>query len=360
MNYRHVFHAGNFADVFKHAAFALIIEYLKRKAAPFAVVDTHAGLGRYDLAAAEAERTGEWREGIGRVLESSERPPGIASLLKAVAAVNGGKKPSAASPPRWYPGSPRIARTLIRNRDRLWCAELHPDDARVLAREFRGDSQVVVRHMDGYEAIRAWLPPQTPRANPRGESMEAAGNSLLARLPAGPPMRRGVVLVDPPFEQRDEFRYLLKGLKDGHRRFATGIFVLWYPIKGLAPVGAFHQALAQSGLRRILAAELLLRPPGGAGRPNKKPGAENAAGSLGIGAFAPGDPARPDRGASSDAREDSPARLQGCGLIVVNPPWRLDSDLAELVAGLRTVFSATVEGANRRGEVPAVRWLVGE
>ena len=317
MNYRHAFHAGAFADVFKHAAFALILEYLKRKAAPFAVVDTHAGLGRYDLAAAEAERTGEWREGIGRVLESSERPPGIASLLKAVAAVNGGKKPSAASPPRWYPGSPRIARTLIRNRDLLWCAELHPDDARVLAREFRGDSQVVVRHMDGYEAIRAWLPP---------------------------PERRGVVLVDPPFEQRDEFRYLLKGLKDGHRRFATGIFVLWYPIKGLAPVGAFHQALAQSGLRRILAAELLLRPPGGAGRPNKKPGAENAAGSLGIGAFAPADP----------------ARLQGCGLIVVNPPWRLDSDLAELVAGLRTVFSATVEGANRRGEVPAVRWLVGE
>ncbi|MCC7017285.1 MAG: 23S rRNA (adenine(2030)-N(6))-methyltransferase RlmJ [Rhodospirillales bacterium] len=291
MNYRHAFHAGNFADVFKHAAFALILEYLKRKPAPFAVVDTHAGLGRYDLAAAEAERTGEWREGIGRVLESGSVFPGLSSLLKAVAAVNAGKKPTAASPPRWYPGSPRIARALLRKNDRLWCAELHPDDSRVLARECRGDPLVQVRHMDGYEAIRAWLPPS---------------------------MRRGVVLVDPPFESRDEFRFLLKGLKDGHRRFATGIFVLWYPIKDRAPVEAFHKALAASGIRRILAAELLLRLP------------------------------------------DDSERLQGCGLIVVNPPWRLDRDLAELTAGLAGVLGGDSGGLTRPGEPPGVRWLAGE
>ncbi len=277
MNYRHAFHAGNFADVFKHAALALIIEYLKRKAAPFAVVDTHAGLGRYDLASPEAERTGEWRGGIGRVLESPPDLPGLGSLLKAVAAVNGGKKPGAGQLPRWYPGSPRVARTLMRKSDRLWCAELHPDDVRVLAREFRGDAQVEVRRMDGYEAIRAWLPP---------------------------PERRGVALIDPPFENRDEFRYLLKGLKDGHRRFATGIFVLWYPIKGRAPVDAFHAALAASGIRRILVAELLLRPP-------------------------------------ADAE-----RLNGCGLVVVNPPWRLDSGLAKLAAGLAGVFGGN-EGSSR-------------
>ena len=287
MNYRHAFHAGNFADVFKHAAFALIIEYLKRKPAPFAVVDTHAGLGRYDLAAQEAEKTGEWREGIGRVLESASRPPGLEPLLKALAAANDGET----SRPRWYPGSPRIARTLLRERDRLWCAELHPDDARALAREFRGDRQVVVRHMDGYEALRAWLPP---------------------------PERRGIVLVDPPFEQRDEFRYLLKGLKDGHRRFETGIFVLWYPIKDRAPVEAFHQALGHSGLKRILVAELLLRPP------------------------------------------DDPERLNGCGLIVINPPWRLDSDLALLVAGLRGVFKESGASTSRAGKPKPIRWLVGE
>ena len=308
MNYRHAFHAGNFADVFKHAALALIVEHLKRKATPFAVVDTHAGLGRYDLAAPEAERTGEWRDGIGRVLESNPDLPGLASLMKAIAAVNNRQKPTAGHLPRWYPGSPRIARTLMRPGDRLWCAELHPEDARALARLFGGDGQVVARHMDGYEALRAWLPP-APRANPRGHDSKAAG--------IRPPLRRGVVLIDPPFEQRDEFKLLLKGLGDGHRRFATGTFVLWYPIKDLKPVAAFHQALARSGIKRILAAELLLRPP------------------------------------------INPEQLNGCGLIVVNPPWRLDQDLAELAAGLRAILGGPDEGPNRR-EKSEVRWLVGE
>lgn len=284
MNYRHAFHAGNFADVFKHAALALIVEYLKRKAKPFAVVDTHAGLGRYDLSAPEAERTGEWRQGIGRVLEANPDLPGLASLMKAIAVVNGGKKPSSENLPRWYPGSPRVARALIRKNDRLWCAELHPEDAHVLAREFAGDPQVETRRMDGYEAIRAWLPPRE---------------------------KRGVALIDPPFEQRDEFRHLLKGLKEGLRRFATGIFVLWYPIKSRAPVAAFHKALAESGIREILAVELLLRPL------------------------------------------NDPEKLNGCGLIVVNPPWRLDADLARLAAGLTGIFGGS-------GGSSSVNWLAGE
>ena len=287
MNYRHAFHAGNFADVFKHAALALIIEYLKRKPGPFAVIDTHAGLGRYDLAAPEAEKTGEWRQGIGRLWASEARPPGVATLLGAVAGANGGSTAA----PRWYPGSPRIARSLLRKRDRLWCADLHPDDARALAREFRGDAQVVVRQMDGYQALRAWLPPAE---------------------------KRGVVLVDPPFEQRDEFKFLLKGLKDGARRFETGIFVLWYPIKDRSPVEAFHQALGTSGLKRILVAELLLRAP------------------------------------------TDPTRLNGCGLVMVNPPWRLDSDLALLAAGLRAVFNESGAALNPSGKTNAIRWLVGE
>jgi 23S rRNA (adenine2030-N6)-methyltransferase len=284
MNYRHAYHAGNFADVFKHAGLALIVDYLKKKPVPFAVIDTHAGLGRYDLSAPEAEKTGEWRQGIGRVLESPPDLPGLGLLLKAVAAVNGGHKPSAAHMPRYYPGSPRVARTLLRKSDKLWCAELHPEDARALAREFRGDGQVEIRRMDGYEAIRAWLPPRE---------------------------KRGVVLIDPPFEQRDEFDHLLRGLKDGHRRFATGIFVLWYPIKARAPADRFHAALAESAIRRILAAELLIH------------------------------------------RLDNSERLNGCGLIVVNPPWRLDADLARLTAGLAGLF-APDEGAS------SVGWLAGE
>lgn len=302
MNYRHAYHAGNFADVFKHAGLALIIEHLKKKPTPFAVIDTHAGLGRYDLAAPEAEKTGEWRRGIGRVLESPPDLPGLGLLLRAIAAVNGGRKPSAGQMPRQYPGSPRVARSLLRKNDKLWCAELHPEDARALAREFGGDAQVEVRRMDGYEAIRAWLPP-LPRANPRGESTMAAG--------IRPPPKRGVILIDPPFEQRDEFRYLLKGLKEGMRRFATGIFVLWYPIKDRAPVDTFHAALAESAIRRILAAELLIH-------------------AL-----------------------DDPERLNGCGLIVVNPPWQFETDLARLAAGLARLF-APDEGAS------SVRWLAGE
>jgi 23S rRNA (adenine2030-N6)-methyltransferase len=258
------------------------------------------------LAAPEAEKTGEWRQGIGRVLESPPDLPGLDLLLKAVAAVNGGVSLNARgdSPARLghYPGSPRVARVLMRKTDRLWCAELHPDDARALAREFRGDAQAEIRRMDGYEAIRAWLPP-LPRANPRGESTMAAG--------IRPPPKRGVILIDPPFEQRDEFRHLLKGLKDGHRRFATGIFVLWYPIKNRAPVDAFHAALAESAIRRILAAELLIH-------------------AL-----------------------DDPERLNGCGLIVVNPPWQFETDLARLAAGLARLF-APDEGAS------SVRWLAGE
>ncbi|MBM3582152.1 MAG: 23S rRNA (adenine(2030)-N(6))-methyltransferase RlmJ, partial [Alphaproteobacteria bacterium] len=241
MNYRHAYHAGNFADVFKHAGLALVVDYLKKKPAPFAVIDTHAGLGRYDLSAPEAEKTGEWRQGIGRVLESPPDLPGLGLLLKAVAAVNGGRagrraneKTVATEIPRWYPGSPRVARTLLRKSDKLWCAELHPEDARALAREFRGDGQVEIRRMDGYEAIRAWLPP-LPRANRHADRRASArrGESTMA---AGirPPPKRGVALIDPPFEQRDEFDHLLRGLKDGHRRFATGVFVLWYPIKARA------------------------------------------------------------------------------------------------------------------------------
>ncbi len=291
MNYRHAFHAGNFADVFKHAAIALILDYLKRKETPLAVVDTHAGLGRYDLTAAEAERTGEWREGLGRVLAAAARPPGLALLLKAVAAVNGGKKPTAERPPRWYPGSPRIARTLLRPRDRLFAAELHPEDAQALMREFRNDDQAVIKRMDGYEAIKAWLPPES---------------------------RRGLVLVDPPFERKDEFAALLKGLKDGHRRFATGVFVLWYPIKDRPPVDAFHKALTGSGIRRIFAAELLLRPP------------------------------------------TDPERLNGCGLIVVNPPWRLDQDLGRLVADLGAIFGAAPQAGAKPGRASAVWRLAGE
>jgi 23S rRNA (adenine2030-N6)-methyltransferase len=316
MNYRHAYHAGNFADVFKHAALALIVEYLKKKPAPFAVIDAFAGLGRYDLAAPEAEKTGEWRQGIGCVLESKVALPGLAPLFKTIAAVNNRRMPSAENLPRVYPGSPRVARALMRRTDKLWCAELHPEDSRALAREFRGDALVEVRRMDGYEAIRAWLPPP-PRANRHADRRASARRGESKTTPGGRTsgQKRGVILIDPPFEVEDEFHHLLRGLEDGIRRFATGVFVLWYPIKHRAPVDKFHVALAGLGIRRILKAELWLRAP--------------------------------------TKSEEPPEKLNGCGLIVVNPPWRIDAELADLAAGLARLW-AGAEGDS------AVGWLVGE
>jgi 23S rRNA (adenine2030-N6)-methyltransferase len=261
VNYRHAYHAGNFADVVKHAALALVLEHLAAKDKPFAVLDTHAGIGRYDLAAIEAEKTGEYRDGILNVLD---RPhPALAPYLRVVAALN----PQGGPEPRFYPGSPELIVRLTRPQDRIQLVELHPEDAAALATTYAGDPRIAVYGEDGYAALKALLPPQP---------------------------RRGLVLIDPPFEVTDEFTRLARGLRHAHRRFATGIYLLWYPIKARAPVAAFHGELAQGDIRRIAVAELLLRP------------------------------------------DDDPERLNGCGLVIVNPPWRLTETLAELLQWLRS------------------------
>jgi 23S rRNA (adenine2030-N6)-methyltransferase len=263
VNYRHAYHAGNFADVVKHAALALVLEHLAAKDKPLAVLDTHAGIGRYDLAAIEAEKTGEYRDGILKVLDQPH--PALAPYLRVVAALNAQGGPGRMEP-RYYPGSPELIVRLTRPQDRIQLVELHPDDAASLAASYAGDRRVAVYGEDGYAALKALLPPQP---------------------------RRGLVLIDPPFEVTDEFARLARGLRHAHRRFATGTYLLWYPIKARAPVAAFHGELAQGDIRRITVAELLLRP------------------------------------------DDDPERLNGCGLVMVNPPWRLTETLAELLEWLR-------------------------
>jgi len=259
MNYRHAFHAGNFADVVKHAALALVIAHLKRKEAPFLVLDTHAGIGVYDLAAPEAEKTGEWKGGIGRVLAAAAVPDELAPYLEVVAGLNpeGGI--------RRYPGSPMVARRLMRAQDRLALVELHPEDHGELARRFAGHARVGLHRMDGYAALTALLPP---------------------------PERRGVVLIDPPYEDRDELARLCRALAQAGRRWPTGIYLAWYPIKAKAPVDRFLAELAMQGLPAVLAAEIRLR--GG----------------------------------------DDPATLNGCGLAVVNPPWQFDAAMAAMLPWL--------------------------
>ncbi|HEX6978823.1 MAG TPA: 23S rRNA (adenine(2030)-N(6))-methyltransferase RlmJ [Alphaproteobacteria bacterium] len=272
MNYRHAFHVGNFADVMKHATLALVLEHLKTKETPFCMLDTHAGTGRYDLWAEPAQKTGEYREGIMKVL-GAPASPWLAPYLAVVRALNKGSTEI-----RWYPGSPGLALSLMRRQDRLVLCELHPEDARALEQHFAGERRARVYHADGYIALKALLPPKE---------------------------RRGVVLIDPPFEVTDEFARITRGLGHAHRRWATGIYLVWYPIKHRAPVRAFHDALIASGIRRILAAELLLRP------------------------------------------DTDPERLNGSGLIVINPPWRLDQALAELLPDLLRRFGATRDGRTR-------------
>ena len=270
MNYRHAFHAGNFADVLKHAVLALCIEHLKLKPAPFRVIDTHAGAGRYDLASTEAARTGEWRDGIGRLVgpHAPALPADIARLLAPwLDVVRAGMAVTPAAPAISYPGSPLLALALLRREDRLIANELHPDDRERLIAALARDPRAKVLGIDGWQALKALLPPKE---------------------------RRGVVLVDPPFEENGELERLAQGLEAAAARFATGIFLLWYPVKDRAAVRAFHARLAGLGLPKLLTVELDVGTPSVAGR------------------------------------------LQASGLAVLNPPHRLESQLAVLLPILAT------------------------
>jgi 23S rRNA (adenine2030-N6)-methyltransferase len=260
MNYRHAYHAGNFADVLKHATLALVIEHLKKKHAAFRVIDTHAGPGCYDLRAIEPNKTNEWRDGIGRLLAVNPEPDVAESLAPYFAAlqVRAGDGATLLS----YPGSPLVARRLLRAGDRLIANELHPEDAQHLARLFAGDRQVKVSTLDGWTALKAYLPPKE---------------------------RRGVVLIDPPFEQPGDLDRLATGLAEALRRFATGTVILWFPIKATSQIDTFKQHLASSCERPALSVELLLRP------------------------------------------RSAPETLNGTGLVVVNPPHTLPGKLERLL-----------------------------
>ncbi|HZH27193.1 MAG TPA: 23S rRNA (adenine(2030)-N(6))-methyltransferase RlmJ [Azospirillaceae bacterium] len=281
MNYRHAFHAGNFADVVKHAVLTLVVERLKAKPKPFCVLDTHAGIGRYDLTSDAARRTGEHAGGIGRVLHA-DLPADLSPYLDAVRSLNPADA-SGGDGARWYPGSPCLVRALMRPGDRLVLAELHPDDAATLKREFRGDDQVAVHHMDGWLALKAHLPPRE---------------------------RRGLVLIDPAFEVPDEYDRLAEGLRTGHARFPSGIFLLWHPIKERPAVWRLHDAIERSGIRDVLTVEVTIWP------------------------------------------EDTHQRLNGCGLVIVNPPWGLEEQLARTLPGVHTAFGTGTGGVRVNRLVP--------
>jgi 23S rRNA (adenine2030-N6)-methyltransferase len=230
MNYRHAFHAGSFTDVFKHAILARILVYLARKEAPFRFIDTHAGAGRYNLAGAEAKRSPEWREGVARLLKAS--PPGpVAALLepylRAIGPFDGDGAPSS------YPGSPAIAQTLMRPQDRIALSEAHPEERAKLIAALGHDGRLSIVGTDGYVALNAYVPPKE---------------------------RRGLALIDPPFEQPDELARLNEALSRALRKWPRGVYVAWRPIREAAPDARFLNGVAALGQPNILALEIDVGP----------------------------------------------------------------------------------------------------
>ena len=285
MNYRHGFHAGNFADVLKHVVLIELLRLLTVKDKKLFVLDTHAGAGGYDLAGAESQRTGEAEAGIRRLVQANRAgmPPAVARYLAAVAAYDR-KFGTPAEVPRHYPGSPRVIRAALRAGDRFVACELHPQAALALKREFAGDRAVEARQADGYQALKALLPP---------------------------PERRGLVLIDPPFEASDEFERVARALRQGLRRFATGCYAVWYPIKD----GAAAELLGPLAHLRLLTLELRL------------------------GDLVPS------------------GKLAACGVAVVNPPWKLEEAMREALGWIAPRLghdvSAAVHAAPASAKVPA-------
>lgn len=256
MNYRHAFHAGNFADVFKHVVLARILLYLGTKEAPFRVIDTHAGAGRYDLGGSAPARTNEWKDGIGRLLAGP--PEGEAGELLApyLSIVR--------SDPGHYPGSPLIALRLTRPQDRLVFCELHPEEHASLKVAVGRERRASIVEADGWTALKAALPP---------------------------PERRGLVLIDPPFEDGGDFRRFEDGLQESNRRWPSGIYFFWYPIKDVHEVEGFAKRVTRLGIPKILRVEL----------------------TAGVAAA---------------------GKLASCGILLVNPPWTLQRELETILPAL--------------------------
>ena len=273
MNYRHAFHAGNFADVFKHVLLIELLDALKAKPAAFCYVDSHAGRGMYRLGTGEAERTGEYRDGVARLIGRGDLPPALATYAALVRRC--GEDDGVL---HRYPGSPVIAATCMREQDRAIVCEIQDAEAAALKDVLRRDRRFAVHHRDGYEALGALLPPR---------------------------QKRGLVLIDPPFEeQAAEFTTIQAALAQALRRWPNALQAVWYPIKQLDAIAPFHRWLATHG-GDVLAVEILVHPA------------------------------------------NSPLRLNGCGLAIVNAPWQFERRVEAWLPALRALLAAPLAGESR-------------
>lgn len=283
MNYRHAYHAGNFADVLKHALLVRLIRSMQRKEKGFLFVDTHAGRGLYDLEQAALgdtqERAPEWPDGIGRLWGRTDMPAEVADYAELVRAADQGRG-NLTQEPRFYPGSPRIAKALARPQDRLELWEKHPEECGALREEFHGERRVSVHCADGYGALRACLPPAE---------------------------RRALVLIDPPFESASEWDHIASSMDEGMRRMPGATYAVWYPVSDRVPAGAYLDSLRLAGKPSFVA-------------------------DLNVPHSGPG--------------------ISGCGVLVVNPPWKVDGEARVIVDYLAAALD---RGQQAQG---SVRWIV--
>ena len=270
MNYRHGYHAGNFADVFKHAVLARVLMLLATKETPFRVIDTHAGAGRYDLERGPAQTTGEAKNGIRRLLGALPQGPALDLLQPYLRAV---EKFAPA-----YPGSPLLVQTLTRPRDAMVFCELHPEEFAALEKAVGRDRRAKALALDGWTALKSLLPLKE---------------------------RRGVVLIDPPYEDPAEFRRIADGIEEAMRRFATGVYLVWYPIKNRHDTDAAIRRILRAADKPSLRLELEV----------EKPQAEGP--------------------------------LQATGILAINPPWKLRQECEVLLPALRQSLAGTNRGAVR-------------
>jgi len=279
LSYRHLFHAGNFADVFKHALLTRLLIALGKKEKPYCYLDTHAGIGRYDLMHEWAHKAREYEQGITRLWERQDIPDLLAPYMDLVRGENKGRRL------RFYPGSPLIAKRLMRPGDRMVLTELNTTDFEALKRVFEHERNVAIHLLDAYQGLTAFLPP---------------------------PERRGLVLIDSSFDRAREFARLTAAVKQAHERWASGVYAVWYPIMEPAPMRDFAEKIVRSGIRKVLRMELIIR------------------------------------------ERDESALVPGCGMLVINPPWRFEQEAKALLRYLWPVLA--IDGAGG----PKVDWLVPE
>ncbi|BCK15113.1 23S rRNA (adenine(2030)-N(6))-methyltransferase RlmJ [Vibrio cholerae] len=264
LSYRHSFHAGNHADVLKHIVQSLILNSLQQKEKPFVYHDTHSGVGRYDLTHEWSEKTGEYKQGIARVWQQDNIPAELDSYLDAIRQLNQGETL------RYYPGSPRVARAHLREQDRMVLTELHPSDYPLLEQEFDRDRQVSIYKEDGFARLKASLPPQE---------------------------RRGLVLIDPPYELAKEYRDVVRAIAQSYKRWATGIYAIWYPVVNRCDIDDMLEGLQGLEIRKILQIEL---------------------------------------GVAPDTNERG---MTASGMIVINPPWTLESQMQTILPFLKQAIA---------------------